>query len=76
MIVSSPGMELWLVALVLGSSIVLRKEPSGLLGSVLNSGRAVCEHLNRLRNFTHSQLPHPAHMTGCWQQMELLAPII
>lgn len=31
---SGPEMEIWLVALVLGSSIVFRKEPSRLLGSV------------------------------------------
>lgn len=29
-----PGREIWLVALVLGSSVVFRKEPSRLLGSV------------------------------------------
>lgn len=35
-----PGMKTWLVASVLGSSIAPRKEPSRLLGRVVNAGGA------------------------------------
>lgn len=58
---------------VLGSSVALRKEPFGLLGTVMNGSRPACERVNGLKLFTLDFLALRI-MTGCWERMEFLAP--
>ena len=68
------GIKIWLVTLVLGSSMALREEPSRLLGNGVISSRTACEQLNGLKIFTLSLLTL-YNMTGCGEHRVFLAPV-
>lgn len=69
------GIKIWLVTLVLGSGMALRKEPSRLLGNGVLSSRTGCEHLNGLKILTLRFLTL-YNMTGCGEHGMLLAPVM